>query len=145
MASVKPLDIAQWILLGFGVSILMKAQKAVSNVFGAIAEDGEADHIRPLAGASYAPSVYELQAERIYAAIWTSQWQEDEYAVMRVFAEMRNTADVVALFNAYGIRRGPGIMDGSGNLLATVRKYLAPDELAAINTFFRRKGINAQL
>lgn len=143
MANVKPLDVAQWLLLGFGFSLLLKAAKVVDNVFGGLSADAGADHLTPLPGQSYKTQVYELQAERLYAAVWTSQWYEDEYAVMRVLAEMRNTADVVALFNAYGIRKGPRVLDLSGNLYATVRHFLSAEELAAINTFFRRRGIQA--
>ena len=143
MGQLKPVDAAQWLLVGIGLYFVSKVGKTLDNVFGGLAADSEKGSLPPLPGTSFPRQQYFLMAERIYSAIWTSPYTEDEFSVMRVLAELRNTADLVALFNAYGIRRGPNIIDMSGNLYATIRHYFSADEIAAVNRHFARKGIQA--
>ena len=143
MGQLKPVDAAQWILVGIGFYLITKVAKGLDNVFGGLAADSEKDSLPAMPGTTYPRQQYALMAERIYSAIWTSPYTEDEFSVMRVLAELRNTADLVALFNAYGIRRGPNIIDMSGNLYATIRHYFSADEIAAVNRHFARKGIQA--
>ncbi len=140
----RPVDAAKWVALALGTFVALNVLHRLGNIFDGLGRPGASDRLPPLPGASYPPERYAAIAERIYSAAWNSAWSEDEDAILKALAEMRNDADVVALFNAYGKRSGPLLIDGAYNLVGTVRKFLSASELAAVNAFFHSRGISAQ-
>lgn len=83
-----------------------------------------------------------VMADAIEQAIWGSGLfsspTEDEDAVIDVITSCANTSDVKLLMNAYGKR---GTITNKMNLAATVREYLSPSDIAAINADFSAKNI----
>lgn len=66
---------------------------------------------------------------------------EDEEQVMRLVLSMRNTADVLNLVDAYGVRFHV-LPWGDFTLGNALHKYLEPAEIDAINMGFARNGIH---
>jgi len=141
----KQANAAQWLLLGVIAYVGFNILDRLGNIFAGLGAPGASDSLPAMPGQSYPDARYLLLAERIYAAAFRPDFGEDEEAIIRALAEMKNDADVVALFNAYGSRSGPYLVSpGPFNLVQTVRAYLSPSQLAAVNVFFHRHGITAQ-
>ena len=88
-----------------------------------------------------------VAADTIYGAIYgdgsllSGQSGENEDAVIGVFAQMRNDADVAQLIDAYGIRGGAWSLHGEMDLPATLTAYLSRADIADINAFLAEQAI----
>lgn len=88
-------------------------------------------------------------ADAIYSAIygdgsfWSGRITENEDVVIQGLTVAKNDADVLAIADAYG-RRGKWWLIGVQDLSATVSEYLSSDDVEAVNSNYRRKGINIQ-
>lgn len=134
------------VLVGYGIYSAVKGrikmagdykeQKDVKDDIKDLAENG----VKP----SYSDSQYSGWANQIFAAL--DGYTSDELSVYRVFANMKNDADVLKLINAYGIRE---ISSGAGNPTPNFKGTLAGAitdefdhaEITQINKILGLRGI----
>lgn len=91
-----------------------------------------------------------VMADRIFSAIygsggfWGGSALEDEATVVDTLLEVQNDADALLLVDAYGIRGGMWTLTGDLDLMGAVRTYLDADDIAAVNTAYRQRGMQFQ-
>lgn len=147
MARVKPATVKAWLpVVAIGAALLLAgrvAQRAVNWLLGAGAKDrlpmppGQ----RPTLDAARIAWI----AEQVYAGAWEGWiFWDNEAVVLEAIASVGNDADLVAVFNAYGIRQGPMPLDWRGNLVQTVNSVLSDAQRAALNRRLRAKGLQSQ-
>ena len=142
MANAKPRDLAPWLVLAAGVYVGYRILKGAG-----LFTPGAGDQVTPPVGQrpTLNRTALEQLAERIYAAAWEGWiFYEDEDDIIRALKELKNDADFAALFNIYGIRRGPFILDAELNLTQTVQASLTDDEVSTLNAALAANGLTVR-
>lgn len=142
MANVKPRDLAPWLVLAAGVYVGYRILKGMG-----LFTPGAGAQVTPPVGQrpTLNRTALEQLAERIYAAAWEGWiFYEDEDDIIRALKELKNDADFAALFNIYGVRRGPFTLDAELNLTQTVQASLTDDEVSTLNAALAANGLTVR-
>ncbi|MCX7901194.1 MAG: hypothetical protein N2483_02670 [Burkholderiaceae bacterium] len=147
MARVTPRTIKAWLpVVAIGAAMLLAGKLAARSVDW-LAGAGERDRLplppgqQPTLTASQAAWI----AEQVYAGAWEGWvFWDNERVVIDALSQCANDADVVAVFNAYGVRQGPMPLDWRGNLVRTVLAVLSDSERQSLNATFAQKGIQSR-
>tara|TARA_R110000851_G_scaffold258920_1_gene411403 strand:- start:4 stop:489 length:486 start_codon:yes stop_codon:yes gene_type:complete len=148
------INIAKIAGVGLGAFLLFKKGGIVSSILNTfkgktsveVAEETKKELIKLESQGtrkSFGASQYTMWADQIYAAIITSNPfnPTDEDTIYRIFGLMKNIADVVALIQAFGVRRIEYSTRGGG-LGVQLQGDLRDSEILKINKILSDKNIN---
>lgn len=126
------------------VGLLILGWKVYDHFFGTKADPGGTVTTDPRPR-TLDDATVKVYADAIDVAVWGSgvvgQAWEDEGVVVSVMTSAQNTADVVAIQNAYGYR---GLVLSPLDLTQTIVAYLSADDIAQINNDYQAKHITIQ-
>jgi hypothetical protein len=133
--------------VGAMVYLLYKKSKQVdedkpNKIENKAAESELVDEIKKGVKPTYPKSQYDSYANSVHQAMNGSGTDED--LIKRVFANLKNNADFLALTSAYGTRTVDGgtfAADYKGTLSGSLASELSNDDIRDINASMQRKGI----
>jgi len=128
--------------LGIYAGVSRQIKKAKDNKAAKDAVKAADDELQALVNAgappSYSDTQYKLGEDTIYSAINNSRWSPeggtDEEAIYRVFNSLKNSADLLKLISAFGVR-------DDESLAAALRDDLDSEEMQKINQILSSKNI----
>jgi hypothetical protein len=91
---------------------------------------------------TYKPNDYELFADTIETAAWSSAFTEDDQLMFETMVKMMNNDDLYQLVKVYGIRGRGVVIVEEYNLIQTLERMLDNDYKEQLNEIYAQRGIN---